>query len=992
MAATVPEPEPAASAGADAPGDAARATSAARVDEARVVEIARALALEVGGPRAASAVTPTASLERDVGLGSLERVELVARLEAVAGRELGDRLLLLDSARDIARAIEFGDGEAPPARRSTVLAPAPPAPPSATAFLADVVATLPEALRGRAEREPARVCVHLQDEPRAAPVTYGALWAGAARIAGALAARGVRRGDTVGIMLPTGLDFLETFMGVLAAGAVAVPLYPPARLDRLAEYLRRQARILASAEARVLVGMPEAAPVARQLRREARALRELATADALRRAGTPIARLAGEGGDVALIQYTSGSTGDPKGVPLTHANLLANIRAITAGVELRPTDVAVSWLPLYHDMGLIGTWLCTMVQGIPLALMSPLSFLARPERWLWAIHQRRGTVSPAPNFAYELCVRRVKDEALTGLDLSSWRVAANGSEPVSPGTLDRFAARFAPHGFRREALMPVYGLAESAVALCFPPLGRAPLVDRVAREPFARDGVAAAAEADDATALTFASVGHPLPEHEVRLVDPRGEDVPDRVVGRLLFRGPSCTSGYWRNPEATARATRPGGWLDSGDLAYRSAGELYITGRVKDLVIKGGRNLVPQEIEEVAGAVDGVRRGCVVAFGVADERAGTERLVVLAESRREGAAEQTRIAGEVVARVAEAVGLPPDEVRVVPPGTVPKTPSGKLRRAAARDAYAAGRLGARGAMPLRLRLSLLAGAAVTALRAAVRRLGRGVYVAYGVLAWSLAVTLLVPPLWLLVRLLPPGRPARRVSRVACRVALAIAGCRLRVEGRVRLPEGSPCVLVANHASYADTPALVAALPLDFVFVVMEEILSWPVVGAVVRRARHPTVDRWHPRRSVADAAAVEARLRAGESVLYFPEGGFRTARALRPFRLGAFEAAVAAGVPVVPVALRGTRAVLAGGERVPHPGRVDVWIGEPLRAGPYAQGEAWRAALALRDRAADAIAAHCGEPRLAATAPVAPTGAPDAGRPRDGVGPASGNV
>lgn len=929
------------------------------IDEARIVEIARGLAREVGGPRAAGAVTPTASLERDVGLGSLERVELLARLERASGRALGDDFLLLDTPRELARELAGARAAAVGASAAAVVLPEAPA---ATPFLADAVVTLPEALQRRAEAEPGRVHVHLQDDPGAAPVTYAALRDGAARIAGGLAARGVRRGDTVGIMLPTGLDFLQAFMGVLWAGAIAVPLYPPARLDRMAEYLKRQARILANAESRVLVSMPEAAPVARLLRRAVPTFRDIVTADALRAAGEPTFRGEVEAGDVALIQYTSGSTGDPKGVPLTHANLLANIRAITAGIALDPTDVAVSWLPLYHDMGLIGTWLCTMVQGIPLALMSPLSFLARPERWLWAIHQRRATMSPAPNFAFELCVRRVADEALAGLDLSSWRCAANGSEPVSPGTLDRFAARFAAHGFRREALMPVYGLAESTVALCFPPVGRAPLVDRVAREPFTRDGTAAPAAPDDASALTFVSVGHPLPEHEVRLVDARGRDVPDRVVGHLIFRGPSCTSGYWRNAEATARAARPGGWLDSGDLAYRSAGELFITGRVKDLIIKGGRNLVPQEIEEVAAEVEGVRRGCVAAFGVAREEAGTERLVVLAESRREDADDVARIEREIVAHVVAAVGLPPDVVRVVPPGTVPKTPSGKLQRSAAREAFLAGRLRAGGAPPLRLRAGLLAGAAAAALRRAAGRAGRGLYLAVGMVVWAVTAALLVPPLWALVRLLPPGRPARRVSRAACRVALAVTGCRLRVEGRERTPRGRACVLVANHTSYADTPALVAALPVDFVFVAMEEILAWPVVGAVVRRANHPTVDRWHPRRSVADAAAIETRLRAGESVLYFPEGGFSPARGLRPFRLGAFEAAAAVGAPVVPVALRGTRAVLRGGERLPHPRRIDVWIGEPLQAG----AEGWRGAIGLRDRAAAAIAAHCGEPWLAA--------------------------
>jgi 1-acyl-sn-glycerol-3-phosphate acyltransferase len=912
------------------------------------------LAREVGGTRAETSVTPTASLERDVGLGSLERVELLMRLETALARELGDRFLVLDTPREMAQALE----ETPIMTRAMVSEVT--APQGASTLQLESVPTLVAALRRRAEAEPARIHAYLQDDPDAPPVTYGALWDGAMRIASALTARGVRRGDRVALMLPTGFDFLQSFMGILAAGAAAVPLYPPARLDRMAEYLKRQSRILANAEVAVLIGLPEAAPVSQMLRGAAPTLDTITTTRALLREASEWKSEDGASDDLALIQYTSGSTGDPKGVPLTHANLLANIHAIATALELRPTDVAASWLPMYHDMGLIGTWLCTLVQGIPLALMSPLSFLARPERWLWAIHQRRATLSAAPNFAYELCARKVKEEALVGLDLSSWRCALDGSEPVSAASLERFVLRFERYGLRHHAMTPVYGLAESAVALCFPPLDRGPLVDRVTRESFACDGIAAPALAQDASALEFVSVGRPIAGHEVRLVDENDAELPDRVVGHLHFRGPSCTAGYFRNPGATASIMHPTGWLDSGDLAYRSAGELFITGRVKDLIIKSGRNLVPQEIEELAGSVEGVRKGCVAAFGLLDEELGTERLIVVAESRLAEPAERERLARDIIARVSEGVGVPPDVVQVVPPGTVPKTPSGKVRRAAARAAYQGGHLGERNAAPLRLRAGLMVGAANEALRDAGNRVARGLYAVYCVIAWLFSVVFFVPPLWMLVHLLPAGRPARMLGRIASRVALTITGCWLRVEGRERIPREGAMILVANHASFADTPALMVGLPMDFRIVAMVEVLKWPFVGDFVRRGEHPTVDRWHPSRGVSDAAAIEARLRAGDAVLFFPEGGFARTRGLRAFRLGAFEAAVSTGTPVIPVAIRGTRRVLRGGTRLPHPGHVDIWIGEPLRA----EGAGWDAALRLRDRAAEAIAAHCGEPRL----------------------------
>ena len=927
--------------------------------EERVVGIVRDLARELRGDRAAHAVSPTASLERDVGLGSLERAELLTRLEAALGRELDDHFLLLDTAREIAADATRAPraAAAAPAAREAVVA--------ASTLRLDRVATLVDALREHARAEPTRVHVRLHEDDRVQPVTYGELWRDAAHLGAALVARDVRPGDPIGLMLPTGRDYLQAFMGVLAAGGVAVPLYPPARLDRLGDYLQRQSRILANAGARVLIAMPEAAPVARALRAGVPALARPVTVQALHAEANALpngrhALPTGSTDAPALVQYTSGSTGDPKGVLLSHANLLANIRAIAAGVEMRPTDVVVSWLPLYHDMGLIGAWLFSLVHGLPLGLMSPLAFLARPERWLWTVHQERATLSAAPNFAYELCIRKIRDDAIDGLDLSSWRCALNGSEPVSAGTLDRFAQRFSHYGFQRTALMPVYGLAESAVALCFPPPTRDPRVDVVARDAFTREGHAVLAAPGDDTALHFVSVGRPLAGHAVRVVNERDEVVGERLAGRVLFRGPSCMSGYYHNPEATARAVRADGWIESGDIGYVSDGELYVTGRAKDLIIKSGRNLVPQEVEEVAAAVDGVRKGCVAAFGVPDPTTGTEQLVVVAETHSAEPGDRERIERAVVEAVSVQVGVPPDVVQMVGPGTVPKTPSGKIRRSATRDAYAAGELGARRGIPWRVRAELAARLAADHTRRIARRVGRVLYLAYLAVAGGVVLAVVVPLAWVLVRTLPPGRPVRLLGRWVSRVLLAVAGCPIRVSGAERLPADGRCVLVVNHTSYADTPALLAGLPIDFVFVAMTEVMTWPLVSVFVRRGEHPTVDRWHVQQSLADAVAVQDRLRRGESVLFFAEGGFTGSHGLRPFRLGAFTAAAAVGARVVPIAIRGTRQALPADEHLPHPSHIRIWIGDPI----LPAGTDLTAAVDLRDRAADAIARHCGEPRI----------------------------
>jgi fatty-acyl-CoA synthase len=926
------------------------ATSSLATAEARVLEVVRQLAAETGGDRARLAASPDASFERDLGLGSLERVELLSRLESAFGLRLQDHHLEIDNAADMARAlVEAVPAALPPVRGHKGAV-------GATRFEPPQARTIHESLFLRAQAEPGRPAVFLrEDDGRDETVTYGGLWRQSAALAGGLRSDGIAKGDTVALMLPTGNDFLRAFQGILIAGAVPVPIYPPVRLDRLDDYVARQSGILANAGVRALITIPRARPVASILGPAVPTLRLTTTAQELIERGESVSAPEGDGGDPAFVQYTSGSTGHPKGVLLTHDNLLANIRAIGAGVDVRPTDVGASWLPLYHDMGLIGSWLFCLHQGLPLSLQSPLSFLARPERWLWAIHEHRATLSAAPNFAYELCVRKVSDAVIEGLDLSSWRCALNGSEPVNPDTLDRFVERFARHGFRREAMLPVYGLAENSVALCFPPPGRGPRLDRVERGPFEKHGRAEPAATGDTSALVFSSVGSALPEHEVRIVDEAGEEVPERTLGRLVFKGPSMTRGYFRQPEATAAITLSGGFLDSGDLAYRADGEHFVAGRRKDLIIKAGRNLVPQEIEEAAAQVPGVRRGCVVAFGVTAAEIGTERLVVVAETRATEPATRDRIVAQITARVTDAVGAPPDAVALVPPGAVPKTSSGKIRRNATRDLHLAGTLGRTSRTSWKHKVRLVAGLVSSAAPGVVRRLPSALYVAW----LAVALPAVVLPLWAAVFLVPSRRFAFACGRLTVRLGLRLAFCRLSVEGEGHLPRSGPYLLVSNHSSYVDVPALMALVPSDFLFVSKREALHYPVIGTYLRRCGHLTVDRFDVQRSLADAGLVARAVESGRSVLVFPEGTFTAEPGLRPFRMGAFKTAVDTGVPVVPMALSGTRRVLRE-LSWPRPGPVRLWIGEPLRG----EGTDWRSMVALRNRAAEAIAAGCGERRL----------------------------
>ncbi|MEX2146865.1 MAG: AMP-binding protein [Candidatus Rokuibacteriota bacterium] len=919
--------------------------------------IVTGLAIELGTlpPHATAGVDDV--LDRDLGFGSLERVELALRLEQAFAVRLGDAVLAeAERCRDLVGAVA---GAAAPA---VEVEPAAPALPRAGIRLPAEAATLTEVLAWHARATPERVHIVLRgDTGVEETITYGALVTAAGTVAAALAAHGVRAGDSVAIMLRTERAFFPVFFGVLIAGAVPVPIYPPFRVSQLEEYAHRQVGILRNAEARVLVTFPQAARVGRLVRRRVPTLRAVLTSDELM-GGRPRPLTAlGDGADVALIQYTSGSTGDPKGVVLTHANVLANIRALGRALAVCPDDVCVSWLPLYHDMGLIGAWLGSLYHGIPVVLMSPLAFLGRPARWLTALSRHRGTISAAPNFAFDLCVKRVADAELAGVDLSAWRLAVNGSEAVSADTLARFAARFAHVGFAPRAMAPMYGLAEAAVGLTATEPGRGPAVDVVDRATFERERRAVPAEPAARSPLRFVSCGSPLPGHDVRVLDADGLGVPERAEGRIEFRGPSVTAGYHRNLELTRTAIH-GGWMDSGDLGYLAAGELYVTGRRKDIIIKAGHNLHPHEIEDVAGGVPGVRRGCVAAFGVPDPKIGTERLVVVAETRERDADARERMRAAVVERVVGAIGLPPDTVAITAPGAVLKTSSGKIRRSATRDAYVAGTLGRpRSAVRLRWWLPGVADA-----RLVVRTAGRTAGAAGFALWIGVLLAALVPPLWIAVALSRRDTTVDAVTRRWCRAVLRLAGCGPTVRGLEHLPRAS-AILVANHASYVDVAVLMAALPISPRFVAKRELLATPIVGAILRKARHLTVDRVDVSRGVADAARVTAAVRAGAVVCVFPEGTFVRPPGLLPFRLGAFKAAVEARCPIVPIAIRGTRAVLAADSRLPRPGRLHVTIGAPIH--PAAEG--WREMARLRDLARAEIARASREPAMDQPAPRA---------------------
>ncbi|HKJ07864.1 MAG TPA: AMP-binding protein [Gammaproteobacteria bacterium] len=922
--------------------------------------ILRQLASELHPNRAPPVVTLDTQLERELGLDSLGRIELMLRLEQrfnVAIPE--DSAMDAQTPRALLAALDSSAISPPVPPGATVPSPAAPA---RRIRVPHHAATLVETLDWYAEGNPDGTYVQIYDDvDTVQPITYQALRGGAELVAGGLRERGVEPGDCVAIMLPTGADFFFAYYGILLAGAVPVPIYPPVSRSRLEDHLRRQSGILDNARARLLISTDAAKPVSRILKAQLPQLRAVCTAEELKQTGHA-ARVPSRTDQLALIQYTSGSTGQPKGVTLTHGNLLANVRAMGEASKASSDDVFVSWLPLYHDMGLIGACFGSLYHGIPLVLMSPLAFIGRPQRWLRAIHRHRGTMSAAPNFAYDLCARRLTDADLQGLDLSGWRLAFNGAEPVHPDTLERFCERFAPYGFARQAMTPVYGLAEDSVGLAFPPLGRGPHIDRVRRDRFVRDGVAEPAGDDDIHALRFVACGQALPGHEIRIVDSAGREVPDRRQGHLQFRGPSATGGYYRNPEATS-ALFHDGWLDSGDYAYAVNGEVYVTGRAKDLIIRAGRNIYPYELEQAVGQLNGIRKDAVAVFASSDPDSGRDRLVVLAESRERRPEKRAELHRRIESLSMELVDVTPDDIVLAPPRTVLKTSSGKIRRSACRELYERGELGK--PLPVwRQYARLMVSGIGPEIRRGLRLLGDYIYAGY---AWSVfALAALLS--WTTVLLLPTRRARQRAVRFGARLAVWLTATPLTVRGREHLPKERPFVLVANHSSYLDAVVLTAVLDRPVAYVAKGELRQHFFARVMLDRLGTRFVERFDLRRSVKDTEALLQSLRTGCSLVFFPEGTFTRAAGLRPFRSGAFVVAAQGGTPVVPVAIRGTRAMLRGDTWFPRRGRLQVTINPPLEP----TGTDWRAATELHHRARAEILTHCGEPDLVDAALAVP--------------------
>jgi acyl carrier protein len=924
--------------------------------EFELVAVVRELVRELAPQRLKRGdVTLASRLDRDLGVDSLGRTELVLRIERKFRVRLSvDAVAEMDTVADLLKAVEHA---APSDLKTSGVELSTFVPETPLIGQPDDAKTLTEMLDWHVENHPDHLHVTvLQDEHTVlGTMSYRDLQTAARAVAQGLISRDIVPGDRVAMMLPTSTDFFASFFGILYAGAVPVPIYPPARMAQLEEHMRRQIVILRNAGARMLITVPEGRALAVLLRSQVETLQSVETVATLsaERSPVPLPRT-DDPEALGLMQYTSGSTGDPKGVMLTHWGLLENVRAMGHAMEATSKDVFVSWLPLYHDMGLIGAWLGCCYFGARLYVMSPISFLVRPATWLWAMHKYRATFSGGPNFAFELCASRIPDEDLQGLDLSALRFVVNGAEPISPQTLRRFTDRFTNYGMNRGVPSPSYGLAENCVGLCFPPFGRGPKIDRIKRDGLAKRGYAEPAGPDDKDAFEVVACGHPIEKNDVRIVDDAGHELGERQEGRLEFRGPSMTKGYFRNEEKT-RALFNDGWINSGDRAYMAGGDVHITGRMKDIIIRAGRNTYPHEIEEQISAIPGIRKGGVAAFGSADPATGTERLIVMAETKEtdpEARAKLIAAAHEVVTAIA---GSAADDIVLVPPRGVPKTSSGKVRRSSAKDLYEAGRTDVKehGVWLQIARLALSsAGRTVNSL---LRRIGDTLYAGW----WYLVTALGLVAAFIATMVLPTLSMRWSAIRGIARCVLALTGIRVNVIGAQNLPRGNAVVLF-NHTSYMDAVTIAAVLPGTPAFVAKKEFESQPFAGVFMRRLGVAFVERFDASASLADADKISGMAKEGRLFVFFPEGTFTRRAGLLGFYMGAFKVAADANLPVVPSVLRGVRTLLRGDQWFPRRTAIEVVMEPPIQPA----GTDFTAMLSLRDAARAAMLKHVGEPDL----------------------------
>lgn len=491
----------------------------------------------------------------------------------------------------------------------------------------------------------------------------------------------LKKGDRVAIIAETSVCFVEAFFACQYAGLVAVPLAIPMGVGQRESYTAKLQGLLSSCKPSVIISSNEWLSLINVANANAPGIHILSTEDFRALAETDIKLQLPSPDDIAYLQYTSGSTRFPRGVIITHREIMSNLQAISHdGIKLRDGDRCISWLPFYHDMGLVGFLLTPVATQLSVDYLSTQDFAMRPMQWLKLISKNRCTISVAPPFGYNLCLRRANDKELAELDLSCWRVAGVGAEPISAVQLNQFGEYFSKVNFDSKAFMPCYGLAENALAVSFGEEASGPLVNRVDRNILENQGRAVAPTKDTQAISTFVNCGKALPGHLIEIRNELGVPQPECEIGHIYISGPSLMSGYFQDL-ASQKEIQTTGWMDTGDLGYLLNGYLYVTGRIKDLIIIRGRNIWPQDIEYIAEQEPEIHSGDAIAFVTSQER-----IVLQIQCRVSGEERRAQIVHSLYARIQSEFGVSVD-IELLPPHSIPRTSSGKPARAEAKKRY-----------------------------------------------------------------------------------------------------------------------------------------------------------------------------------------------------------------------------------------------------------------------------------------------------------------
>jgi fatty-acyl-CoA synthase len=549
----------------------------------------------------------------------------------------------------------------------------------------DRALTLTEALQSLVESQPdeeALVFVDRREGERS--LTLRDLWDRAKSVQAVLQQRGIEPGQVVVLVLPTSPELIAVYFGALLAGGVPAMLSTPShRVSDPRIFTARVAHVVANSAPHSLVCPPETASMfeGEQAALAGTVLLTPADFEGVAPASEPMAC---QPETIATMQYSSGTTGAPKGVRVSHRAVLNNLRSMREAFEIRGGDVAVNWIPLYHDMGLFGAFLLPLLCGCRTVLIPTMDFMRDPAIWLRAFDTYGGTFGWGPNLAYALCARRLPDQAIEGLDLSSWRLALNGSEPVIASTVRDFSDRMAKYGFDPNAMSPAYGLAEATVLVTVQPPGEAPRCEVLDRRSLVSEEVATPTDGDGVSCV---SIGPAIPGVTLEIRDAAGRRLADRHVGNLWVSSNALFTAYHANDTLT-RETLSEDWLNTGDRGYLVDGYLFFVAREKDLIIIGGEKYVPDDVEAVINRVSGVREGCAVAFGIANEERGTDDLAAVVETREEGES-LADLGHRIRAEVTAVFGIGLVHLILTPPGGIEKSTSGKLARGPTRRRYAA---------------------------------------------------------------------------------------------------------------------------------------------------------------------------------------------------------------------------------------------------------------------------------------------------------------